>query len=121
MHQIPVHRELFNRAMSRIENRHARGFVNSETFHTDEAVRDDVDLSDSIAATDGEEGFHESASAELLAVRGYGYLDWRDRDRYSRKELLYNRLQKRGLHNATCLGSSQNHGQTGLTDRHGFP
>ena len=45
-------RELLERQVGGVERRHAGGFVHAAALHADEAVLDDVDAADAVAAGD---------------------------------------------------------------------
>ena len=45
-------RELLERQVGGVEGRHAGGFVHAAALHADEAVLDDVDAADAVAAGD---------------------------------------------------------------------
>ena len=62
--------------MSRIQQRHAGGFVNTATLHSNEAIFHDVDTTTSVASTDRVEFFNqrgelvcEMENAGIMGIR----------------------------------------------------
>ncbi len=51
-HNFAIHRDRFKRTVRRLQDRHARSFVNAARFHTDKAILDKIDAADSVLAAD---------------------------------------------------------------------
>lgn len=67
-----VERELFELAVGGVEQRAARGFVDTARLHADEAIFDEIDAADAVTATDGVQRVDDADWREALAVDG----DW---------------------------------------------
>ena len=52
MHQVSIHRQLFEVAMGCVEDCHPGGFVDATALHTDKTIFNDVDLPDTVSAAD---------------------------------------------------------------------
>ncbi len=68
VHEIAIERELLDRGMGEIEERHARRFVHAAAFHAHEAIFHHVDPAHSIAPRDRVGFVHYSQRTEPLAI-----------------------------------------------------
>src|SRR5262249_41715091 len=94
VHEIAVERELFEHTMSRVEERHAGGFIDAAALHADETIFDHIDETHTVTAADLVERLDDLQRAELLAVPRDGEAG-REGDRH-RLDLVRRFLWRRG-------------------------